>query len=233
MRKIFLMAIVGTVSLLLLGNSRAPIQGIKLSNVPESSELHQYLTAGSRELLGDMIVVPQGDFDEKEAALMIARVGQLPEPLLQKINRAGILLILFEGKLTDNPSASHLSGIVPRGYKSEKVWDDVPGIGGSKQVLVKIGASEKGMGHGSVNLELHELAHSLDRYVFNQIRYNPYFLKIWQEERIDLFPGIDYYLTFPEEYFAEIFAMYYLGGESRELLKERAPQSYEFIKALK
>ncbi|PLR82745.1 MULTISPECIES: anthrax toxin lethal factor-related metalloendopeptidase [Bacillus] len=233
MRKIFLMVIVGTVSLLLLGNSPAPIQGIKLTNLPESSELHQYLTTDSRELLGEMIVVPQGDFDEQEAAFMIARIGQLPEPLLQKMNREGILLILFQGKLTENPSASHLSGIVPRGYESKKVWDDVPGIGGSKKVLVKIGASEKGMGHGSVNLELHELAHSLDRYVFNQIRYNPYFLQIWKEEQITLFPGIDYYLNFPEEYFAEIFAMYYLGGESRELLQERAPKSYEFIKALK
>ena len=78
------------------------------------------------------------------------------------------MIKLFTGKLTDNPTASHLSGMIPRGYVNNTTWDDVPGLGGSKTVLVKIGASHKGNGHSSVNLELHELAHSIDNYVFNE-----------------------------------------------------------------
>ena len=48
---------------------------------------------------------------------------------------------------------------------------------------MKIGASDKGNGHSSVNLELHELAHSIDSYVFNELRYNKNFLEIWNQEK--------------------------------------------------
>ncbi|MFD4931567.1 hypothetical protein ACFWMS_22115 [Peribacillus butanolivorans] len=36
--------------------------------------------------------------------------------------------------------------------------------------MVKTRASDKGNGHGSVNLELHELAHFIDNIVYNGIR---------------------------------------------------------------
>ena len=53
---------------------------------------------------------------------------------------------------------------------------------GSHTVLVKIGASDKGKGHGSVNLELHELAHSVDQIVYGGIRDDDKFLSIWRKE---------------------------------------------------
>jgi hypothetical protein len=116
---------------------------------------------------------------------------------------------------------------------SDKTWDDVPGVGGSKTVLVKIGASEKGNGHGSVNLELHELAHSVDRYVYDEIRHDPTFLEIWEAEKEILFPGKTYFTSYPEEYFAETFAMFYLGNETKEELKMRAPKTFMFYSSLK
>jgi Pro-Pro endopeptidase len=150
---------------------------------------------------------------------------------LQKIKNKGINLKLFMGKLTDNPTASQLAGQVPRGYTSNVTWDDVPGIGGSKLVLVKIGSSEPGEGHGSVNLELHELAHSIDRYVFGEISGSKEFIRVWEKEHDQLFPGNSYFL-YPEEYFAEIFGMYYLNKDTKELLRIKAPQTYEFMKQL-
>ncbi|MEF2098411.1 hypothetical protein V3595_27995 [Bacillus sp. CFBP9009] len=45
-----------------------------------------------------------------------------------------------------------------------------------------VGASDKGKGHGSVNLELHELAHSIDKIVYNGIRDDVNFLGIWGKE---------------------------------------------------
>ena len=75
---------------------------------------------------------------------MISRLDRLPSSLLAKINRNGIVVKLFTGKLTENPTAAHLAGIVPRGYVKQITWDDVPGIGGSKTVLVKIGSSDQG-----------------------------------------------------------------------------------------
>ncbi|PWW30236.1 hypothetical protein DFO73_103118 [Cytobacillus oceanisediminis] len=233
MRKMVLTFTIMIVSLALLGNSQAALGGIKLKDYPQSSKLKESLILNSPDLLGDIFILPLEAFDEAEASNMISRVDNLPASLLSKIEDEGISVKLFVGKLTDNPTAQHLEGVIPRGYKSDTTWDDVPGIGGAKTVLVKIGFSEKGKGHGSINLELHELAHSIDRHVYNGIRYNQKFLAVWKAEKSKLFPGQSYFLTFPEEYFAEAFAMYFTGGESRKILRANAPKTYDFIKNLK
>lgn len=217
----------------LMGNSQASMGGIQLKHFPKHSLLKESLHLNSERLIESIIILPVTPFDEVEAAYMISRVDQLPKSLLSKMDKEGIRLKLFEGKLTDNPTANHLSGLTPRGYVSNKVWDDVPGIGGTKTVLAKIGHSARGKGHGSVNLELHELAHSIDRHVYKDLRYNQKYLKIWNDEKHIVFPNRNYFLTFPEEYFAEAFAMYYIGGEHRAILQELAPKTYNFIKDLK
>lgn len=233
MRRLISFLFILTISLALMGSSQATMDGIKLKDYPSRSLLHKSLVLHSPYLLGDIVVLPVEPFDELETADIISRVDRLPTSLLRKIAAKNIKLKLFVGKLTDNPTAHHLEGVIPRGYKTETTWDEVPGIGGSKTVLVKIGFSEKGSGHGSVNLELHELAHSIDRYVYGEIRNNPHFQSVWKKERVKLFPHQDYFLTFPEEYFAEGFAMFFVGGESRKQLKEKAPETYLFIKCLK
>jgi hypothetical protein len=55
-------------------------------------------------------------------------------------------------------------------------------------------------------------------------------LDLWEKERSMLFPNHSYLLLFPEEYFAESFAMYYLSEETKIILYQRAPQTYEFIR---
>jgi Pro-Pro endopeptidase len=233
MRKVFQIFVVIVLSLSLLGSSNANMDGIFLYEYPKQSLLYESLQQENVRLAGKLIVLPEKDFDQGEAAQIINRLMLLPESMILKAVDSNIKVKLFEGRLTDNPSASHLKGIVPRGYTSEKTWDQVPGIGGSRTVLVKIGSSEKGKGHGSVNLELHELAHSLDRYVYDGIRHEERFLKIWKHESRLLFPGRAYFLDYPEEYFAESFAMFYIGGLPAKLLKEAAPQTYQYIEGLK
>lgn len=233
MRKVSLFIFILTISLTLMGSSQAAMGGIQLKDYSSHSLLKKSLVLNSPSILGSMILLPTDSFDEQEAAQIISRVDNLPFSLLSKAGEENIKLKLFIGRLTDNPTAAHLEGMIPRGYKGGTTWDDVPGIGGAKTVLVKIGFSEKGNGHSSVNLELHELAHSIDRYVFDGMRNNQRFLKIWKKEKEKIFPDQDYFLTFPEEYFAETFAMYFLGGDSRKLLKMKAPQTYHFIKSLK
>ena len=206
-------------SLALMGNSQAKFPGVKLKDFPANSMLKTSLNLTSERELGNIVILPNKIFNQLEAAQVISRLDRLPSPLLAKINQNGIVIQLFTDKLTDNPTASHLSGIIPRGYVNNTTWDDVPGLGGGKTVLVKIGASHKGNGHSSVNLELHELAHSIDIYVFNELRYKRDFLEIWNQEKDQMFPGKSYYLTYPEEYFAESFAYYYLGGQYRDELK--------------
>ncbi|WP_102263316.1 anthrax toxin lethal factor-related metalloendopeptidase [Mesobacillus jeotgali] len=233
MRKVFQIFVVIVLSLSLLGSSNANMDGIFLFEYPKQSLLYESLQPENVRLAGKLIVLPENDFDQGEAAQIINRLMLLPESMILKAVDSNIKVKLFEGRLTDNPTASHLKGIVPRGYTSEKTWDQVPGIGGSRTVLVKIGSSEKGKGHGSVNLELHELAHSLDRHVYDGIRHEERFLKIWKHESRLLFPGRAYFLDYPEEYFAESFAMFYIGGLPAKLLKEAAPQTYQYIEGLK
>lgn len=220
------------VSLTLMGSSQADIGAIQLKNYPYSSDLKQAVDLTSEDLLGEIVLLPTESFDEIEAAAIISRLDQLPSTLLQKIDNQNIKIKLFSGRLTENPSVRHLTGMIPRGYTSSTTWDQVPGIGGGKTVLVKIGYSDQGMDHGSVNLELHELAHSIDRYIFEEIRSNSQFIRIWQEEQPQLFPNDSYFSTFSEEYFAESFALYFLNVETRSYLYENAPKTFSFIRQM-
>ncbi|MBT2677815.1 toxin [Bacillus sp. ISL-35] len=233
MRKVFQIFVVIILSFTLLGSSNANMDGIFLFEYPKQSLLYESLAPEKASLAGNLVVLPEDDFDQVEAAKIIGRLTLLPESMIKKAINQNIKVRLFEGNLTDNPTASHLKGVIPRGYTSKRTWDQVPGIGGSRVVLVKIGSSEKGKGHGSVNLELHELAHSLDRHVYDGIREEERFLTIWKQESRLLFPGRAYFLDYPEEYFAECFAMYYIGGMPARLLKEAAPQTYHYIEGLK
>lgn len=231
-KTVFLLICISSLTIL-LGSSNVMNQGIPLKQFSPNTPFKQALPKNLNPILDDIILLPIEPFHEKEATSIITRIGMLPDSLLKKIQRAHIHVKLFNGKLTDNPTAMHLKGVIPKGYKSKKTWNDVPGIGGGKTVLVKIGASEKGKGHGSVNLELHELAHSIDRHVYKTIRDRPDFLNIWEEEKESLFPNDSYFQTYPEEYFAECFAMFYLNISTKSALKNKAPKTYRFMKNLK
>ncbi|WP_428908434.1 anthrax toxin lethal factor-related metalloendopeptidase [Niallia sp. Krafla_26] len=219
-------------SLVLLGNSQAEKDGIKLAHFPTHSSLKQ-LPLHSIEALNHIIVLPKSNFNEIEAGKIILRIDQLPQSLLDKVRENGIVIKLFTGKLTENSTARHLAGTVPRGYEQNITWDDIPGVGGGKTVLVRIGASMKGNGHSSVNLELHELAHSIDRHVFGEIRNQESFLTIWDLEKEKLFPYQKYFLMYPEEYFAEAFAYFYCSDYYRDILKKYAPLTFDYIQHLK
>ncbi|RFB16871.1 toxin [Bacillus sp. HNG] len=190
----------------------------------ETSNLKNY------DSLKEIILLPETKFNEAAAAKMIKRVNHIDEFILQGLVDDGVVLKLFTGFLTDEPTAAYLKGKKPRGYSQNgPTWDDVPGIGGSEVVLAKIGYSEKGKGHGSTNLELHELAHSIDSFVLDSISEDPTFLSIWKNEVNQLFPNRAYFSDYPEEYFAETFAMYYLSEQSRNQLKLAAPMTYELF----
>ncbi|KPB06579.1 anthrax toxin lethal factor-related metalloendopeptidase [Bacillus sp. CHD6a] len=197
----------------------------------KSSELDTHLkNIPNRDTLNQFIYLPPGNFSKEDAANMIRHVSNIPPHILHVLVQQNVHLYLFSGNLTDVEGFEHLHGVKPRGYSNKgSNWEDVPGIGGSKLVLAKIGHSNKGSGHGSINLELHELAHSIDRYVLGNIRYNKAFLKAWKSEVASLFPNRNYFHTFPEEYFAETFAMYYLNDVTRFELAKHAPHTFLFF----
>lgn len=218
---------------ILMGNSQLPNNEIYLKSLSELTIIKAHLTADAKENLGNIIILPEESFDHVEGAAIIERLNQLPSSLLKKVQSSGIKVKLFTGKLTDNKTAQKFTGIIPRGYTSQKTWDDVPGIGGGKVVLVKIGASEKGKGHSSINLEFHELAHSIDYKVLNNASKTEAYRLVWNEEKGKLFPKRQYFLQYAEEYFAETFAMFYIGGKEKEKLLQLAPKTYHYIASIK
>ncbi|MGD6803253.1 anthrax toxin lethal factor-related metalloendopeptidase [Rossellomorea vietnamensis] len=212
----------------ILQNSSADYPGLLLEKAPIKKDIKL-----NSEVLEEIILLPEEPFDEPEARQIIYRLDHLPPRLLHSVQTEGIMIRLFQDKLTSFPTTQHLKGVTPRGYtNTERTWDEVPGIGGSKLVLVKIGHSEKGSGHGSINLELHELAHSINRYVLDDLYYRMKFTAIWKQEAHLLFPEEDYFLNYEEEYFAEAFAMYYLNLKTNEELEEKAPATHQFFAEL-
>ncbi|MFS0645852.1 anthrax toxin lethal factor-related metalloendopeptidase [Siminovitchia sp. 179-K 8D1 HS] len=208
--------------------SKASDIGVPLGKSP----LYDQLQLKSGDLLKEMVVLPEYKFDQVEASKIVKRLDLLPRAILSKANQQHIKIILFDGSLTDIESASHLKGKVPRGYPETVLWDDLPGVGGSQHVLVKIGCSEKGSGHGSVNLEYHELAHSLQRFVYNGERAEVQITRSWEKEAASLFPGKDYFMHYKEEFFAESFAYFFYSAQTRAELKKSAPVMYEYLSGL-
>ena len=217
---IFICCIAVIVILFPMGHQYA--QSVYITNLP---------SVENNLLVSKIIVLPGNQDDWKHASAIIERVSGLPEGLLQSLIAKKIKIKLFTGSLTDQAEAAHLKGIKPRGYNT-KSWDDVPGMGGGKTVLVKIGYSDRGMDHNSINLELHELGHSVDQIVLDDISKTNYFQSIWKKEVENLFPNQSYFINYPEEYFAEAFAMFYFDSESRAELSTKAPLTYQYIESI-
>ncbi|WP_078546268.1 anthrax toxin lethal factor-related metalloendopeptidase [Litchfieldia alkalitelluris] len=211
-------------------HSDASQNGIPLKHYQSISFFMSKELISNYKILEEIIILPETHFNETEAIQMITRISNINTHLLEKLRDENIQVVLFTGKLTDLPSASHLKGEKPRGYSENgPTWDEVPGIGGSRVILAKVGNSHKGEGHGSANLELHEIAHTFDRLVFGEVRNDPEFKKIWIEEADKLFPNQNYFISFPEEYFAEAFVYYFLSEQTSKELKAKAPLTYSYF----
>ncbi|WP_238533119.1 anthrax toxin lethal factor-related metalloendopeptidase [Bacillus methanolicus] len=205
-----------------------------LYETPSRQKLQQFKLLPEQDgLLEQIVAVPINDQNDPDVKMIKSRLSKLPVSMLEKMKTTGIKIKLIDGPITSLPEFSYLKGQVPRGWeKTNKTWDDVPGIGGTETVAIRIGYSDYGKGHGSVNLELHETAHSLDSIVYMRISATESFKKIWKSESLNLFGKNQYFKTYPEEYFAEAFAMYYLNDSTKSELKKKAPLTYTFFEKL-
>jgi hypothetical protein len=181
------------------------------------------------ELKDSLFELPIGKYDAAEAEKMINRVLSIDYYILVEFVNQGGSIRFITTNITGDPLYSYLSGVTPRGWEGTGLtWDDIPGAG-DQIVLARIGYSDAGMGHGSVNLELHETAHALDSYVLHPSLDT--IAKLQSVEKISLF-GDDTYFDYPKEYFAEAFTMYHLNETTKQKLKLKGPQTYAFITEL-
>lgn len=197
--------------------------------------VNQQISAQDSNLLEMVEVRTTDSSNNAEAEQMIERLDNVDSRILYETNRSGVSIILMDVPLTELSEFQHLSGTVPRGWEgSGNTWDDVPGAGGFT-TAARIGYSDPGNGHSTINLELHEYAHAVDSYTAGfTFSDDSEFRQIMAEEKDALFGdhAVSEYFDVPSEYFAEAFAMYYLGGEEQSKLQSRAPQTYNYMETL-
>ncbi|SCZ10170.1 anthrax toxin lethal factor-related metalloendopeptidase [Alkaliphilus peptidifermentans] len=175
-----------------------------------------------------------GDYDLEDVEGIINRITRIPIHLLQELKNNKIRIILTNQKVIDIPEYNKLQGVVPRGWETTGMtWENVPGIGGNP-IVIKIGYSYCNKTHGSLNLELHEIAHAIDTFIFRGISSKNEFINIHELEYTQLFKencNLCYY-EFIDEYFAEAFVYYFYSLSTREKLKDNAPLTYEFFRKI-
>lgn len=202
--------------------------------IVDFTDRHSFKYDALKELIEVLAFDETYDFDE--AQKMIDRIALLPERIIEEAVKADVRLVFTDFAITYLPEYHVLRGQVPRGWEETgRTWDDVPGAGGQLTVS-RIGYSDYGNGHSTMNLDYHEFGHAIDGailgYTINGLEE---FKAIHQEEKPKMWDETahnSYYFDYPEEYFAEALAFYYLGGETKEELKEKAPKTYAFIEGL-
>jgi hypothetical protein len=185
-----------------------------------------YAKLDQTQLANQLIILPQQSYDTVEANAMINRIFLMYPNLIEGLIYNNVKIKLTRGKITDEPEMAAYKGVTPRGW--DKTWDEIPGSGGNP-VLVRIGYSQPGSGHGSFNLELHETFHAIDYYLFHEVSSSNTFKSLWQQEVNVLFKGDNYIDTYPEEYFAEVSCMYFANESSKAEIREKLPKTYAFI----
>ncbi|WP_371069185.1 toxin [Sediminibacillus sp. JSM 1682029] len=211
----------------------SPFHGITLNKANGSDYIRMLEKLDNYDLLDEIVVVPESPENPAAVTRMVTRLNHIDRSLLQLMAAQQVKVRLFEGRLTDEPLLYHLKWKQPRGWRQDTTWEEVPGAGGGWLVSAKIGASLPGNGHGAFNLELHETGHTIYRLLGTVPRLAEQMEQNWKEEAAKLFPGDDYFLTYPSEYFSEVFAYYYAGKASKQTVSEKAPKTYRFFTRLK
>src|SRR5699024_2205304 len=81
----------------------------------------------------------------------------------------------------------------------------------------------------SPSITLHEIGHALSfGDLFTDYFSTDEFIAAHRDEQPVLFPDNDYF-DIKAEYFAEIFAYYFINDERKNELREKAPRSFEYM----
>lgn len=209
-----------------------PFNGILLQKAKGYEELIKINELENADILRNLVVIPEKVKDIKSMYQMVQRINHIDRSVLTLLVNQGVKVRLFEGNLTDEPLLYYLKWNSPRGWKEDVTWEDVPGSGGGWLISAKIGASMPGSGHSSINLELHEIGHTVYRILMTDPKLAKDIQDMWQHEVKRMFLDEAYFVSYSSEYFAEMFAYYYYSKESNFMVKNKAPNTYDFFKQL-
>ena len=172
-----------------------------------------------------------GTANETDRLLVVNELGKLSNKRLDALIEKNVKIYVVRDSVTEH--WKELKGVKPRGWPEGKSWDDVPGgASGNTVVVATIGSEDKrripqrGEGHGSVSLVLHEVGHVFEDEGLKSAE----FAKARQE---DLNSLSDYYTQDGEagmsETYAENFAYYYTDSSK---MKKTHPGLFGYFNPL-
>ena len=139
-------------------------------------------------------------------------LSKIPKNILLKIQKnKGKVHVIANGGITIHPAFKSLKGQTPRGWTTGS-WDTVPGAGGTtaNPTTVIVG-NKMGVAHGSINLTLHEYAHTVDAIAkkgWTNLSESTKWQNIWKTNNKKGLINSPYQAGYAEEYWAESFAEY-------------------------
>lgn len=233
--KIFTILVVFTLSGLSIAQTPTPI-GVRRTcpRPPEPAtprsmeELRPILEANKIEILENNTVTPIN------VENFLSNYNMMPENFRREMIQGGAKIRLMEGTgVGIDPSLTATTTV-----EGTREWINVPGAGGSirANVPTRIAVNHLYDKHGSLNLVLHEHAHTLDSlYGDHALSSSPTWTNlIASAPRATEFLNVlcaNQYCTpeKPIEAFAELFTYYYACESSRSHMEEIVPEIAEFF----
>ncbi len=176
--------------------------------------------------------------EEREAALneVMDIYSRLPVNLLITLRQRNRGIYVVADNVTTHPAMESYANVRPRGWAEGRTWSEVPGAGATNRHGTIIAGNSIHRGHGSVDLILHEVGHTVDRYfkdrdgtmdfsntrVFSEINGSTPFETLYGA-------SAGYQSSNDEENFAEMFALYFASSETRQHLSEKFSAGHAYF----
>lgn len=177
-----------------------------------------------------------------ELAQFLAEFARVPRPHAERVRATGTEIHLLHGRgVSEDPSWSFAETNTLDGRR----FESVPGTGGypylnspGKSLYpARFVSNHLYDHHGSVNLVLHEFAHTLDSVErLHAFSDRPEWRRIvardarFRRAMSGACGGTRYCLDQPGEAFAEAYALYYSCDASRRWLERQAPEAARFVR---
>jgi hypothetical protein len=175
---------------------------------------------------------------EREAALneVMDVYSRLPVNLVIELRKRGRGIELVADNVTNHPAMASYANVRPRGWAEGRTWSEVPGAGATGNHGTIIAGNSLHQGHGSVDLILHEVGHTVDRYFKDRdggmefSNRNP-FSEINALTPFSELYGVSssYQQSHTEENFAEMFAYYFNSDYTRAHLQRQYPEGFRYM----
>lgn len=233
-------------------SANAFADGARVYCAKNTAEVSQFATVEEYQpiLFENGIQLATTVSDLKNIDDLLFEYSKFPETLRQEMMNAGSRLSLIEGNgvsedpkwILDAKAANPAQDPFWTKTFDNRDWSTVKGAGGSSYGSVKVPTrvvvNSLYKGHGSINLVLHEHAHSLDAiYKLDTLSQSEHW-KALMSSNADKVPSFlsticgDYCVNNHQEGFAELFAYYHACDESRTHMENNIPAVADYFRDL-